>query len=120
VTGRVFGRQPRMEVALRLPNQPDLQIEFVIDTGFDGFLCLPAAAVAALGLSFDQRIITSMADGRTSSADLYQATILWDGAERAVTVLALGHRPLLGTALLVGHDLHIHFADAGTVTARRF
>ena len=50
--GRVVGRQPWMRVPLSLQEHSDIEIEFVIDTAFDGFLVLPRRAVDALGLPF--------------------------------------------------------------------
>ena len=34
---------PTVPVTFRLPGYPDLTIEFVVDTGFVGFLTLPAS-----------------------------------------------------------------------------
>ena len=45
MNGKVYGRQPRIEVPLILPDQRHIAIEFVIDTGFDGFLMLPSNAI---------------------------------------------------------------------------
>ena len=104
-----------MEIVFRLQGRPNLAIEFVVDTGFDGFLSLPMVAIVLLGLPFDQRVIANLADGRSERVDLFRATIVWEGNDRAVTVLALGQRPLLGTALLDGHDLAIRFVDGGSV-----
>ncbi len=50
VTGRVVGLRALIGVTLRLPDQPDVVIECVADTGFEGALALPADAVAVLGL----------------------------------------------------------------------
>lgn len=118
-TGSVAGRQPRVEVAFRLAGQPDLQIEFVVDTGFDGFLALPPAAIGALGFPFLHSLIANFADDRDERVAVHQATILWDGNEQEVQVLATGRRPLLGTLLMDGFDLHIRFVDQGPVTLQR-
>jgi clan AA aspartic protease len=104
-----------VEITIRLPNPPAIRIEFVLDTGFEGDLTLPPAAVAALALPFRQDIIARLADGSPVRVDVYRATIVWDGADRNVTVLALGGRPLLGTALLDGSETCIQFADGGLV-----
>lgn len=52
MTGSVFNRHLLLPISIRLPDQPDLTLEFVIDTGFTDFLTLPPAAVAALRLPF--------------------------------------------------------------------
>ena len=50
MTGTVVHLHALLPVTFRLPDQPDLTIEFVVDTGFTGELTLPAPAVAAMGL----------------------------------------------------------------------
>ena len=46
---------------------------------------------------------------------MYRATIEWDGTAVDVAVLALGDRPLLGTALLDGYNLSVDFVTGGDV-----
>lgn len=118
--GRVAGHQARLGVVFRLPRQPDLEIEFVVDTGFEGTLTLPVSAVAAMGLPFYQRIRANLADDSLCMVDVHRARIRWDGQEAEVAVLAMGQRPLLGTMLLDGHDLSIHFVDGGNVSLQPF
>jgi clan AA aspartic protease len=120
MTGRVVGYQARLGVVFRLPRQPDLEIEFVIDTGFESTLTLRISAVAAMQLPFYQRIRANLADNSVRMVDVHKATILWDGQEEAVAVLAMGQRPLLGTMLLAGHDLAIHFEDGGDLSLLPF
>ena len=52
--------------------------------------------------------------------DVYRATIDWDGAPLDVAVLAIGDRPLLGTALLDGYTLTIEFVATVTVRIQPF
>ena len=100
---------------MRVPGQPDLQIECVIDTGFEGALTLPHAAVAALDLPYLTELAANLADDSDIHVDVHVATILWNGREREIAVLALGQRPLVGTALLAEHHLAVDFADGGAV-----
>ena len=90
MTGTILGRKATLPVTLLLPGQPRLTMEFVLDTGYEGALTLPIAA------------------------------ILWNDATWEVPVLAMGKRPLLGTLLLENHDIAMHFADGGTVEIRPF
>ena len=101
VTGTVVGLRALVGVTFRMQNQPDIVIECVVDTGFEGALALPADAVAALGLSFYQGIFANLADNSDVSVDAYRALIIWKGQEVDVAVLAMGRHPLVGTALLV-------------------
>lgn len=114
--GIVHGRQPCIEVPIILPDQYRLAIEFVIDTGFDGFLMLPAAVVTRLGLPFLYRLDANLADDRRKSTPVHGATIVWDGQATEVQVLAMGRRPLLGTLLLDGYRLIVPFRNGETLT----
>jgi clan AA aspartic protease len=107
ITGKVTGLQARVDIVLRLPHQPNLSIEFVVDTGFEGAMALPAAAVAALRLSYVGRLFAHLADGSRTRVPVHEATIVWDGQEIPVAVLAMGNRPLLGTSLLDDFNLNV-------------
>ncbi len=91
------------------------EIECVVDTGFEGFLTLPSSAIAKLGLPYIGEINANLADNSNVATNVYLATILWDGVEKDVAVLGMGHRPLIGTALLEDYHLSIDFCDGGTV-----
>jgi clan AA aspartic protease len=116
MTGTVQDLRVLVGVTFRLPNQPNIVVECVVDTGFEGALALPLDVVTALGLTFYQGIYANLADNSDVSVDAYRATIVWNGKELRVAVLAMGLRPLLGTALLAGNELVAHFVDDGLVT----
>jgi clan AA aspartic protease len=119
IQGQVHGLQSGVGVVIRLPGQPDLQIEFVIDTGFEGALTLPIPAVAALQLPYLTRFDARLADGSVVRVRVHQETIVWDGKETDVALFAMGQRPLLGTSLLDGFNLSIDFTDGGAITLQR-
>ena len=114
--GSVRINQAVVSVPFRVPGQPDFSLEFVVDTGFAGHLTLPPTAVAALGLPFIRRVSASLANASTVLVNVHTATVVWNGTEREVQVLATGNRPLLGTLLLDGHELNIQFTDGGIVS----
>ena len=116
IRGQVADFQARINVTFQLRGQACVQIECVVDTGFEGALTLPAAAVAAMDLPYVTELIANLADNTSVRTDVHAATIEWAGAEGEVAVLALGHRPLLGTALLEGFHLGVDFAEGGAVT----
>ncbi len=118
MTGSVLSRHALLAVPLRLEGQPDLSLEFVVDTGFTDYLTLPAAAVAALGLPFLYQMNADLADNSTIEIAVHLATILWNDAEKQVRILATGKRPLLGTALLDGCHLSAQFTEGGVVTVK--
>ncbi|MGV0028625.1 clan AA aspartic protease [Phormidesmis priestleyi] len=99
-----------------LPNGSRVPIEFVIDTGFTGELCLPPEAVSLMGLPFRHDTSANLADNSEVLLPLHEAIVLWDGVERDVLIVATGRRPLIGTALLEEQELVIQFTDGGLVT----
>jgi clan AA aspartic protease len=113
ITGSVSGLQVRVGIPFRLAHGPDLEIEFVIDTGFEGALTVPVAAIEALRLTFYQQWFANLADGTNVAVDVYRATIIWDGGVKHVAVLAMGMRPLVGAALLDGYDFFAEFRPNG-------
>jgi clan AA aspartic protease len=116
IAGTVTDLHAILPVTFRLPGRGDLALDFVIDTGFTGFLTLPEAAVVALGLPFLESIPANLANDTEVELPVYEAIILWNGQEVAVRILATGRRPLLGTALLSGQELVAQFTEGGLVT----
>ncbi len=116
ISGIVTDGHATVTVTFRLPNRPDFSINFVIDTGFTDYLCLPPEAVAVLGLAFQYELPANLADNSEVILPVHEAMIIWNGEEREVRVLATGRRPLLGTALLDEHELMIQFTHGGLVT----
>ena len=116
MNGIVVGLQARMGLVIRLPERSeDIEIQCVVDTGFEGFLTLPLAAIEALGLPYAGRIDANLADDSNVSTEVYWATVLWRGADRDIAVLGMGQRPLIGTGLLENYHLSVDFCDGGTV-----
>jgi clan AA aspartic protease len=116
ISGIVTNRNATVALTFLLPNGSTISIEFVIDTGFTGELCLPLEAVSLMGLTFRHDTFANLADNSEVSLPLHEATVLWDGMERDVLVIATGRRPLLGTALLDEQELVIQFTEEGLVT----
>lgn len=91
------------------------EIEGGIDTGFDGSLSLPPTLIDALGLPWRRRGRALLADGSESVFDIYEATIMWDGAPRRIAVDAADTDPLLGMALLYNYELTVQVVEGGRV-----
>jgi clan AA aspartic protease len=87
----------------------------MLDTGFTGYLAMPPALVAALSLPFTNYHNATLAHGRVVRVDVHEATVLWDGEERMVSVLAIGHDPLIGMSLMDGSEVHLQVADGGSI-----
>ena len=91
-------------------------IDAIVDTGFAGFMSVPIATVAALGLPWIIRDNTELIDGRIILIDIYSAIVIWNGKPRTVNVQALGGYNLIGMRMLASHDLAIRVSDGGTVS----
>jgi clan AA aspartic protease len=93
-----------LEAVLRLtvlgPSGQSADIDGVIDTGFSGYLTLPAATIALLGLTSRGPAYAMLADGTSVTLATYIATVLWHGAHRIVIVMCAEADPLIGAALL--------------------
>src|SRR5437867_283682 len=90
-------------------------IEAVSDTGFTGFLTLPATLIALLGLAWHGREQAFLGDGSMQVFDVYAATVIWDGQARTVEADAADTDPLVGMGLIYGHELRIRAVDGGEI-----
>jgi clan AA aspartic protease len=94
-----------------------VNIEFVIDTGFDGHLSLPPHIVRQLDAVYVLNRTVRNADGVESEKRMHRLQIEWSGKRRPVYVLELDNdSPLLGVELLAGHNVALEMTDGGEVT----
>ena len=105
-------------LSLRGPGGQTREVNAVIDTGYSGFLTLPAALVADLGLPYAFNSSATLADDTEVGFQVHRATVLWDGSPRNVEADAVGSTPLLGMALLDAHSLYVEVAVGGPVVIR--
>lgn len=115
IHGTVVGLQAGISIIICPPGRAEVEIECVVDTGFEGFLTLPPTVVTDLDLPYVAPIKANLADNSRIITNVHQATILWNGTECVIPVLAMGRRPLIGTALLEDYHLSIDFCEGGTV-----
>ena len=100
-----------------LPARGDAKsVTAVIDTGFNGYLTLPAETIEALALSFHSYAEAELADGHTIVLQKFEGEVLWNGLPRAVTILQTQGAPLVGMALLEKHRICIDVIPQGNVT----
>jgi clan AA aspartic protease len=118
VIGSFSNGYPLLPITLHLVNDPSLVIEFVVDTGFSEYLTLPALAVAALRLPLLYELPADLADGTVVDVPVHVVTIVWEGVEKELPILATGKRPLLGRAMLRNQELTVQFTEGGLVAAR--
>jgi clan AA aspartic protease len=115
IQGRVKDGRASLPITFRLSNQPDFQIEFVVDTGFNDYLTLPPQAISAMNLPQYFNAPVRLADGTETMLSIHSATIIWDEVELLVPVLAAGVKPLIGRALMDDYHLSIYFQIDGAV-----
>jgi clan AA aspartic protease len=116
IAGTISGRRAYVNLSVRGPSEQEGEVEFVLDTGFNGVITLPPAACAALGLPYVRPQPAGIAGGGRIMLEVYECNLLWDGAERNVEVLAMDGAPLIGMTLLDGSDVHLQVAEGGLVT----
>ncbi|MEH1783125.1 MAG: hypothetical protein V7K67_24910 [Nostoc sp.] len=78
-----------MSVIILPPEGSGVEIECVIDTGFEGFLTLPPSVIAALGLPYLININANLANNSTVETDVYLATVIWNSLEHSFNFLIL-------------------------------
>jgi len=104
-----------IHLPVRAADGREQEIEAILDTGFNGSLTLPPAMIASLELQWRTRGLVMLANGTEDPCDIYAATIIWDGRPRNILVEAADTDPLVGMALLYGHDLHMQVIEGGSV-----
>ena len=114
ILGQVRRRFPR--VSLTLPGREGpLEIEFTVDTAFDGDLALPADLARRLEAQPSGRRGLSLADGSLFVSAACEIFLEWDGEPRLTEVLILDGSPLLGVVLMEGLRLGAEMESGGEV-----
>lgn len=103
-------------VAVTGPRGDTMEVEAIIDTGFNGFLTLPLTAINDLILPRRGIGRAVLANGSTDLFDIYAATVDWDGAPRTIEVDAVEAGCLLGMAMMKGFDLHLEVIAGGNAS----
>jgi clan AA aspartic protease len=112
IFGHVRDRFPR--VSLNLPGlDGPVVVEFILDTGFDGDLALPASLIAQLETAESEFRWVRLADGRAQQRRASEITLDWNDEERITEVLALENPPLLGVGLMGGNLLQAEMQTGG-------
>ena len=106
-----------VSITVSAPNGQQINVEGLIDTGFNGHLTLPTELISELGLQSVTQYEVRLGDGTSQHVDVYDALVeLGDGIRRNVLVEPAEVKPLIGMALMRGYDLHIEVVEDGAVT----
>lgn len=107
--------EPVVLLTLQGPSGQASDIEATIDTGFTGFLTVPPALAAELGLALEGTSRATLADGSEVTFDVYDVAVVWDGQPKYVLADAADTTPLVGMRLLDRQNLDINVKDGGRV-----
>ena len=88
-------REAIVRLRVRGPSGGEQDLDAVVDSGFTASLTLPAAVVAALGLTRQSTGGAVLADGSIRQFDIYGAEVEWEGVWRPVLVSVVGDEVLL-------------------------
>ncbi len=117
ITGKV---NADLEAVLRLevrgPGNGGVEVDAVIDTGFNGYLTLPSYVIETLGLPWVYRQEGELADGSVHAFDVHVGAIVWNEKPRTVEIEVAETEPLLGMAMLEMQKLNIDVVKGGSVS----
>ena len=91
-------------------------VEFVLDTGFDGDLSLPADRIQELDLELLDLYEGVLANEQTAFYLGYDGLVEWHGRRRSVVVLESPGDPLLGMNLLWRNRITMDVHANGPIT----
>jgi clan AA aspartic protease len=111
-------REAIIQLAVLGENNQRQGIKAVIDTGYTGFLTLPSAIIAKLGLIWFMQEEGTLGDGSMCMFNVFEASIIWDGQIRLIEINESEADPLIGMGLLEGYELNIQGFSGGTVTIK--
>lgn len=87
----------------------------IIDTGFDGWLSLPASLINTVGLQWNGRGRATLGDGSECLFNVYEATVIWGEETITIQIDEAESEPLVGMLLMSGYRLIIEVRENGLV-----
>ena len=92
-------------------SREEVTIEGILDTGFDGFLCLPTSIAVLLGLELMYATSSELADGTVIEDELvFAGQAEWDRVLRQIEItLTHSEDTLIGTAFLTGYRVELDY-----------
>jgi len=103
--------QPKIDLLVRGQKQQKA-IEAVVDTGFNGELCIPISIAVQLGLELTDYRFVELADGAVHRDLIFAGTVILDKNDIVAEIsLTNSEEALLGTGLLKDQKLEIGFVS---------
>ena len=94
-------------------------VEAIIDTGFDGYVCLPIHVAEKLGVQLTGRTVAVLADGTEKADLLFSGWVKFFDRRRNVEICLTTDQALIGTGLLADCDLAIDFVSGKVSLSRK-
>lgn len=103
--------QPRVSLTVKGLRR-SFRIDPVVDSGFDGQLCLPNELAIQLGLELKGKTYVELADGSRKFELSFQGSVIWQGREQVAKIfLTDSEDALLGSDLMQGQKLCIDYTN---------
>lgn len=110
ITGRLDARNQAIVEITVLGRRMSVPIEAILDTGFDGDLCMPVQIAIQLGLELCGLQRVELADGSRKNELVFAGIARFGECQGEVEIaLAESKDTLIGTHLLLGHVLEIDY-----------
>ena len=97
-----------------------VELDALVDTGFNGYLTLPGDVIRQLGLVSAGHRRAQLADGHAVVLEIFLARLLWHARPREILVLQADGGALVGMALLAGSHVTLEVKAGGTLTIQEF
>ena len=94
----------------------EMDIPFLLDTGFSEALSLPLSWLDALQFPVDSSDQITLADGISVSVNVHRGRVTWDGQIKEVAIHCLEGDPLLGMSLMLDYLLTLPVQENAVVT----
>lgn len=107
--------QPRVRLTVRSASNRATNVDFLIDTGFDGYVTLPYREVISLGLPWKGMLGGMLAHGGPLITEAFLGEVLVGERIVQADIEALDSLPLAGLKLLNNHELRIALTSGGAV-----
>lgn len=109
---------PRTEIVVG-GTRRSMTLRAVVDTGFDGYVCLPVKVAARLGLELRGSALAILADGSKKPELLFSGWAELLGERRTVLVFLTTGDALLGTGMMRNCVLAVDFDARDTRLTRK-
>lgn len=98
---------PVFEIRL-ISSRGQIKREALIDTGFDGAICLPVKLAIQLGLELISEVTVEYADGTRKDELVFSGKMIWNKGTREVEIyLTKGEEVLIGRTLFYNGVLEL-------------